>query len=88
MCFKAAKEVVQIVQQSDVTLTGLWLGFVVRDGLNPLPQAPGVSAVTEVVSDLVAVLPFCIFDATVQVGPRSSQASLVACSEGGVSGTQ
>lgn len=43
------KEVVQTVQQSDVTVTGLLLRFIVRDGLYSLPQAPCVSAVSEMV---------------------------------------
>ncbi len=44
---KSAKMVIHVVQQSDVAVTGLWLGFIVCDGLNPLPQAPCASAVTE-----------------------------------------
>ncbi len=31
----------------DGAVTGLWWGLVVRNGLNPLPQAPSVSAVAE-----------------------------------------
>ncbi len=49
LCLKASKEGIQLVQQGDGAITGLWWGLVVRNGLNPLPQAPSVSAVTEAV---------------------------------------
>uniref|UniRef100_A0A8C1FVM2 Dihydropyrimidinase like 4 n=1 Tax=Cyprinus carpio carpio TaxID=630221 RepID=A0A8C1FVM2_CYPCA len=38
---------VQLVQQRDVAVTGPLWGLVVRNGLYPLPQAPSVSAVAE-----------------------------------------
>ncbi len=47
MCLKASKEGIQLVQQGDGVVTGLWWGLVVRNGLNPLPQASSVSAVAE-----------------------------------------
>ncbi len=40
LCLKASKEGIQLVQQGDGAVTGLWWGLVVRNGLNPLPQAP------------------------------------------------
>ncbi len=45
LCLKASKEGIQLVQQGDGAVTGLWWGLVVRNGLYPLPQAPSVSAV-------------------------------------------
>ncbi len=42
LCLKASKEGIQLVQQGDGAVTGLWWGLVVRNGLNPLPQAPSV----------------------------------------------
>ncbi len=47
LCLKASKEGIQLVQQGDGAVTGLWWGLVVRNGLYSLPQAPSVSAVTE-----------------------------------------
>ncbi len=47
LCLKASKEGIQLVQQEDGAVTGLWWGLVVRNGLNPLPQAPSASAVTD-----------------------------------------
>ncbi len=47
LCLKASKEGVQLVQQGDGAFTGLWWGLVVRNSLYPLPQAPSVSAVAE-----------------------------------------
>ncbi len=47
LCLKRAKEGIQLVQQGDGAVTGLWWGLIVRNGLYPLPQAPSVSAVAE-----------------------------------------
>ncbi len=46
LCF-ASKEGIQLVQQGDGAVTGLWWGLVVRNGLYCLPQAQSVSAVAE-----------------------------------------
>ncbi len=48
-CFvpQSEREGIQLVQQVDGAVTGLWWGLVVRNGLNTLPQAPSVSAVAE-----------------------------------------
>ncbi len=47
LCLKASKEGIQLIQQGDGAVTGLWWGLVVRNCLNPLPKAPSVSAVAE-----------------------------------------
>ncbi len=47
----------------DGDVTGLWWGLVVRNGLNPLPQAPSVSAVTETVGYPPGVLSLGLSDA-------------------------
>ncbi len=47
LCLKVSKEGIQLVQQGDGAVTGLWRGLVVRNGLNPLPQALSVSAVAK-----------------------------------------
>ncbi len=47
LCLKASKEGIQLVQQGDGAVTGLWWGLIVRNGLYSLPQAPSVSAVAE-----------------------------------------
>ncbi len=36
---------VECIWEGCVVVTGLWLGLVVSDGLNALPQAPCISAV-------------------------------------------
>ncbi len=48
LCLKASEEGIQLVQQGDGAVTGLWWGLVVRNGLSPLPQAPSISAVAEI----------------------------------------
>ncbi len=63
LCLKASKEGIQLVQQGDGAITGLWWGLVVRNGLNPLPQAPSVSAVTEAVGYPPGVLSLGLSDA-------------------------
>ncbi len=63
LCLKASKEGIQLVQQGDGAVTGLWWGLVVRNGLNPLPQAPSVSAVTETVGYPPGVLSLGLSDA-------------------------
>ncbi len=63
LCLKASKEGIQLVQQGDGAVTGLWWGLVVRNGLNPLPQAPSVSAVTEAVGYPPGVLSLGLSDA-------------------------
>ncbi len=42
---QASKEGIQLIQQGDGAVTGLWWGLIDRDGLYSLPQAPSVSAV-------------------------------------------
>ncbi len=59
---------VECIGEGCVIITGLWRGLVVSDGLNGLPQAPCVSAVCEVIVDFLSIWPFCIFDATGQIG--------------------
>ncbi len=63
LCLKASKEGIQLVQQGDGAVTGLWWGLVVRNGLNPLPQAPSVPAVTETVGYPPGVLSLGLSDA-------------------------
>ncbi len=58
-----SKEGIQLVQQGDGAVTGLWWGLVVRNGLNPLPQAPSVSAVTETMGYPPGVLSLSLSDA-------------------------
>ncbi len=63
-CLKARKEGIQLVQQGDGAVTGLWWGLVVvRNGLNPLPQAPCVSAVAETMCYPPGVLSLGLSDA-------------------------
>ncbi len=50
-------------------VTGLWWGLVVRNGLNPLPQAPSVSAVTENGGYPPGVLSLGLSDAADRFGP-------------------
>lgn len=57
------EEVVLFIEQSEVAVTGLWSGFVVCDVLNPLSQAPCVSAVAEMVGYPVGIFPLYFFDA-------------------------
>ncbi len=64
LCLKASKEGIQLVQQGDGAVTGLWWGLVVRNGLNPLPQAPSVSAVAETMGYPPGVLSLGLSDAT------------------------
>ncbi len=63
LCLKASKEGIQLVQQGDGAVTGLWWGLVVRNGLNPLPQAPSVSAVAETMGYPPRVLSLGLSDA-------------------------
>ncbi len=63
LCLKASKEGIQLVQQGDGAVTGLWWGLVVRNGLNPLPQALSVSAVAETMGYPPGVLSLGLSDA-------------------------
>ncbi len=63
LCLKASEEGIQLVQQGDGTVTGLWWGLVARNGLNPLPQALSVSAVTETMGYPPGVLSLSLSDA-------------------------
>ncbi len=64
LCLKTSKEGVQLVQQADGAVTGLWWGLVVRNGLYPLPQAPSVYAVAETMGYPPGVLSLGLSDAT------------------------
>ncbi len=51
---------VECIWQGCVIVTGLWQGLVASDGLNGLPQGPGVFSVTEAIVDIfehIDVLP-------------------------------
>ncbi len=63
LCLKASKEGIQLVQQGDGAVTGLWWGLVVRNGLYSLPQAPSVSAVAETMGYPPGVLSLGLSDA-------------------------
>ncbi len=63
LCLKASKEGIQLVQQGDGAVTGMCWGFVVRNGLYSLPQAPSVSAVTEAMGYPPGVLSLGLSDA-------------------------
>ena len=54
--FKASKEVIQLTRQRRRVVAGLRTGLLVGDGLDPMPQVPGISAVVEAVGDLPRVL--------------------------------
>ncbi len=56
LCLKASEEGIQLVQQGDGAVTGLWWGLVVRNGLNPMPKTPSVSVVAETLGYLPGVL--------------------------------
>ncbi len=63
-------------------------GFVVRNGLNPLPQAPSVSAVAETMGYPPGVLSLGLSDVAGQVGPSCLQALLISSSKGSVPSLQ
>ncbi len=63
MCLKVSEEGIQLVQQGDGAVTGLWWGLVVHNGLYPLPQAPSVSAVAEKMGYPPGVLSLGLVDA-------------------------
>ncbi len=88
MCLKASKEGIQLVQQRDGAVTGLWWGLVVRNGLYSLPQAPSVSAVAETMGYPPGVLSLGLSDAAGQVGPSCPQALLISSSKGSVPSLQ
>ncbi len=44
---------VECIWEGCVIVAGLWRGLVVSDGLNALPQAPCISAVCEMIIDLI-----------------------------------
>lgn len=39
LCFKLCKEAVEVVEQRDIAVADLWLGFIICESLNTLPQA-------------------------------------------------
>ncbi len=63
LCLKASKEGIQLVQQGDGAVTGLWWGLIVCNGLYSLPQAPSVSAVAETMGYPPGVLSLGLSDA-------------------------
>ncbi len=63
LCLKASEEGIQPVQQGDGAVTGPWWGLVVRNGLNPLPQALSVSVVAETIGYPPEVLSLSLSDA-------------------------
>ncbi len=63
LCLKASKEGIQLIQQGDGAVTGLWWGLIVRNGLYSLPQAPSVSAVAETMGYPPGVLSLGLSDA-------------------------
>ncbi len=60
---KRAKKAFSSFSRGMVLVTGLWWGLVVRNGLNPLPQAPSVSAVAETMGYPPGVLSLGLSDA-------------------------
>ncbi len=64
------------------------MGLVVRNGLNPLPQALSVSAVAETMGYPPGVLSLGLSDAVGQVGPSCLQALLISSSKGSVPSLQ
>ncbi len=63
LCLNASEEGIQLVQQGDGAVTGLWWELVVRNGLYPLPQAPSVYAVAETMGHPPGVLSLGLSDA-------------------------
>ncbi len=63
LCLKPSEESIQLIQQGDGAVTSLWWGLVVCNGLNPMPQAPSVSAVTETMGYPPGVLSLSLSDA-------------------------